>query len=80
MFCFLVSPFLGSLKSFNLVWVSLRRTSYDTTFASRKKKRASQPVDFVRFDCIYEVIWWIGMGGNSVISPPAVGKHGSERG
>lgn len=59
MFGFFVSPFLGSLKSFNLVWVSLRRTSYDTTFASRKKKRASQPVDFVCFDYIYEVIGWI---------------------
>lgn len=48
--------FGGVLKSFNLVWVSLRRTTYDTTFASRKKKRASQLGDFVRSDCIYEGI------------------------
>lgn len=48
-FFFFVSPLLGSLKSFNLVWVSLRRTSYDTTFASRKKKReqVSQPTLYV---------------------------------
>lgn len=47
---------------------------------AEKKERASQPAGFVRFDRIYEVIWWMDMEGNGVLSPLAIIEHGVEPG